>query len=416
MRVDTRQDPDHERADQHLTPFVCSVSPVVTELKIVRKLELADPKDHTEDMTLLIKILIGGGHYWKVVKDSSPIRISPTLKLDWKDRDLTRFFWYNVTQDDERKYEMTSDVTIYHLTRLPFGLTCSLFLLSAALRELGHLHKSTFLSAASLIDNSTFMDDFVTGRQNDNQVISLYYEFTGLMNIFSLPMAKWATNSEQLRCIWEAEDRKIETETQILGGRWDTSSDTLYIDHRDITETLLEGPTSKRQFLRVTSRFYDILGLLTPISITGKLLFQETWRRGMEWDELLPHDLGTRWHMWNSSLSELSQIRILRWLDTSERCNHQLHVFCDASERAYGAIIYVRSTKDDCVSVSLACSKNRIAPVKKVTLPRLELLAALVGARLLNYFGKVTGHDTSEATLQTDSTVILGWIRSDPNR
>ncbi|KAJ4440456.1 hypothetical protein ANN_08597 [Periplaneta americana] len=177
---------------------------------------------------------------------------------------------------------MTSDVTIYRFTRLPFGLTCGLFLLSAALRELAYVHKSTFPSAASLIDDSTFMDDFVAGGKNDNQVISLYYELTQLMNIFSLPMAKWATNSEQLRCIWEAEDRKIETDTQVLGGRWDTSSDTFYIDHLDITEMLLEGPASKRQLLRVTSRFYDILGLFTPISITGKLLFQDMWCRGNE--------------------------------------------------------------------------------------------------------------------------------------
>ncbi|KAJ4437633.1 hypothetical protein ANN_17778 [Periplaneta americana] len=314
------------------------------------------------------------------------------LKLDRKDRDLTRFFWYNITKV-EGKYEMTNDVTIYRFTRLPFVLTCSLFLLSAALRKFAYLHKSTFPSAASLIDNSTFMDDFVAGGENDNQVISLYYELTQLMNIFSVPMAKWATNSEKLRCIWEAEDRKIDTDTQVLVGRWNTSSDTFYIDHRDITETLLEGLASKRQILRVTSRFYDILGLLTPISITGKLLFQGTWCRGMAWDELLPHDLGTHWHMWISSLSELSQIRIPRWIGTSERYIHQLHVLCDASERAYGAVIYVRSTKDDCVSVSLACSKNRLAPVKKAT-----------------------GHDTSEATVWTDWTVTLGWIRSDPNR
>ncbi|KAJ4447481.1 hypothetical protein ANN_09488 [Periplaneta americana] len=103
---------------------------------------------------------------------------------------------------------MTSDVTTYCFTHLPFGLTCSPFLLSATLRELTYLHKSTFPNAADLIDNSTFMDDFVASGENNNQVISLYYEITGLMNIFSLPMAKWATNSEQLRCIWEAEGRE----------------------------------------------------------------------------------------------------------------------------------------------------------------------------------------------------------------
>jgi hypothetical protein len=64
----------------------------------------------------------------------------------------------------------------------------------------------------------------------------------------------------------------------------------------------------------------------------------------------------------------------------------QTHVFCDASERTYGAVLYVRSTTGESFMVRLACSKTRLAPVKKVTLPRLELLAALVGARLLQYF------------------------------
>ena len=90
-------------------------------------------------------------------------------------------------------------------------------------------------------------------------------------------------------------------------------------------------------------------------------------------------------------------------------------MFCDASERAYVAALYVRSCMVDRNVVRLACSKNRLAPVK-VTLPRLELLAALVGARLLNYFCRATCIDITEATLCSDSTVALGWIRQDPNR
>jgi hypothetical protein len=66
--------------------------------------------------------------------------------------------------------------------------------------------------------------------------------------------------------------------------------------------------------------------------------------------------------------------------------------------------------------VHLPCSKNRLAPVKMVTLPRLELLAALVGARMLHYFCQATSLDITAATLWTDSPVALGWIRQDPNR
>jgi len=93
----------------------------------------------------------------------------------------------------------------------------------------------------------------------------------------------------------------------------------------------------------------------------------------------------------------------------------QTHVFCDTSERAYGASLYVRSTREDNTLVCLACSKNRLDSIKWVTLQRLEVLAALVGARVLSYFCDATGYDLTRATLWTDSTVALSWIRSDPN-
>jgi hypothetical protein len=94
----------------------------------------------------------------------------------------------------------------------------------------------------------------------------------------------------------------------------------------------------------------------------------------------------------------------------------QMHVFCDASERAYGAVLYARSTTQEGIVVRLACSKNRLAPVKKITLPRLELLAELAEARLLQYFCPETGLDIRNATLWTDAMVVLSSIRSIPGR
>ena len=130
----------------------------------------------------------------------------------------------------------------------------------------------------------------------------------------------------------------------------------------------------------------------------------------------MPTYLGTRWHTWISGLPILAQVHVPRWLSTSGDGNSQTHAFCDVSDRAYGAAIYVRTTRQDSTLVRLACSKNRLAPVKKVTPPKLEILATLVGTRLLSYFCEATGYDITRATLWTDSTVALSWIRSDPNR
>jgi hypothetical protein len=134
----------------------------------------------------------------------------------------------------------------------------------------------------------------------------------------------------------------------------------------------------------------------------------------VEWDELLAEDLETRWRNWVTLLSPLRDIHIPRWAATVSRGTCQFHVFCDASERAYGPALYIRAAHGTETSAHIVCSKNRLAPLKKVTLPSLELIVALVGNHLLNYFGRETGQDTTQATLWSDSTVALGWIRNDP--
>jgi hypothetical protein len=131
------------------------------------------------------------------------------LTLDERDRDLTRFFWYRITQDSEGHYQTTDEVMTYHFTRLPFGLTCSPFLLSATLREHADRHKATFPTATPLIDRNMFMDDFASGAENENGAITIYYELATLMKLINFPLAKWASNSEQLKAIWRAEGQDI---------------------------------------------------------------------------------------------------------------------------------------------------------------------------------------------------------------
>ena len=260
------------------------------------------------------------------------------------------------------------------------------------------------------------MDDFAAGTEDENGVIKVSYEVSSIMKLINLPLAKWATKAKQLKTIWKAEGQSVEARTQVLGVSWHTEADCLYIDAEEFTNRLKDGPTTKKKLLQTPACFYDPLGLYSPVSLLVKILFQDTWCRCIHWDEPLPTDLGTRWHTWVSGLSSLSQVHFPRWLATSMELSSQTHVFCDAFERAYGAALYIRSTQGDHALAHFACSKNRLAIVKRVTLPRLELLAVLVGAWLLNYFCEATGYDPARATLWTDSTVALSWIRSDPNR
>jgi hypothetical protein len=278
------------------------------------------------------------------------------------------------------------------------------------------MHKESFPVAAAVVDNSTFMDDFAAGAEDSNGLITIYYQFTALMRKIIIPMGKWASNSEPLRNIWRVSGLEIKSINQVLGVSWDTARDTLFTDHRDVTDKAQEGPITKRQLLQAISIFYDPLGPMLPVLITGKLIFQDSWCRGVEWDELLPEDLGIRWRNWLKLLPHLLNIHIPRWVGTTGKDDCQIHVFCDTSERTYGTALYIHSTHGTETTVRIVCSKNRLAPLKRVTIPRLELIAALIGARLLNYFCQETGHDVTEATLWPDSIVALGWIRNDPNR
>jgi hypothetical protein len=162
----------------------------------------------------------------------------------------------------------------YRFTRLPFGLTCSPFLLSAAVREHADMNIVTFPTAAALIDSNSFMDDFAAGGENENDAITIYCEPTALMKLINFLFAKWASNSGQLKAIWRAEGRDIVVQTQVLGVNWNTETDCFFLDPEVISGGLPEEHTTKRRLLQTTAIFEDPLGLYSPVSVVGNCYFR----------------------------------------------------------------------------------------------------------------------------------------------
>ena len=184
------------------------------------------------------------------------------ITLQPTDRDLTQFLLYRVVPNSQCSYHTTDEVITYRFTRLPFGLTCSPFLLSAPIHTLATIHHDTYPTAGTLMDRSTYMDDFAASATHDD----IFFEVTSLMNTVHLPMYKWATNSTHLQDICWTQDLPLQTKTQILGTDRETQSDTIHIDHTDITRALPERPATKRQ-VQVRSRFYDQLGLFSLVAL-----------------------------------------------------------------------------------------------------------------------------------------------------
>ena len=165
-----------------------------------------------EILSILLRFRL---HKYAILGDVSQAFLQ--ISLDPTDRDLTRFLWYRLVPNSQGSYDNTEDVITYRFTRLPFGLTCSPFLLSATSRTLTTMYQDTYPTASALVDRSTYMDDFAASASCDDDIVTIFSEVTSLMNTIHLPMYKWATNSTHLQDIWRTQGLPLQTETQVLG-------------------------------------------------------------------------------------------------------------------------------------------------------------------------------------------------------
>ncbi|KRX34641.1 hypothetical protein T05_6672 [Trichinella murrelli] len=209
---------------------------------------------------------------------------------------------------------------------------------------------------------------------------------------------------------------KIEEHKQVTTLRmsWNCKNDELsYNISMEINE---KKEYTKREVLSAASRIYDPLGYLTPFIIRAKTLIQELWQRGLRWEDPLPHDLKTTWTRWIIEWKEIENVQIPRCLIKIPMKNIirlELHGFSDASERAYGGAVYIKMIDvEGRGAIKLVIAKSKVAPLKSVTLPRLELVAALVTAKLISHVKQVIDLNMDRICCWSDSQITLCWIRN----
>ena len=197
-------------------------------------------------------------------------------------------------------------------------------------------------------------------------------------------MRSWASNDKQLQELAASQNVLDKDQLiKILGIRWNTSEDTIsfaktkliHIDEKHIT---------KREVPKKSSRIYDPHGFISPVTVCSKMFLQTFWENKLVWDEILPSELTTAWLEIAHAIQEATEIVINRhyFEDCSDgKEDTVVHVFTDASMRAYGACAYLVSD----IHSSLIMAKNRVAPIKHQTIPRLELMATVIGSRLLQH-------------------------------
>ena len=169
---------------------------------------------------------------------------------------------------------------------------------------------------------------------------------------------------------------------------------------------------TKRILTSDIARTFDVLGWVSPVVVKAKILLQRMWEVKVQWDDPVPQELEQTWQQWRAELSLLADRHIPRCYFPKDAAiaYRQLHGFSDASEQAYSGVVYLRLVDTTgCVHISLVIAKTRVAPIKRLTIPRLELCGAHLLSQLLRHCQVVLNLPSEDIFAWTDSTIVVSW-------
>ena len=340
-----------------------------------------------------------------VTADIQAMYMQVSIPVD--DRDCLRFLWY--VKDQVTEYRMAS-----HLFGGVWCASSSTF----ALRQTLHDH-DTGAPVRRAVLESMYVDDLLCSTKTVSEASTLVRELKTVLLKGGFNITKFmATDREVLQGLsvedLTQKDKLYMTDAvcKALGIQWALHEDVFMYVAKPIKADAI---VTRRFLLSCVSSLYDPLGLVIPVIITGRMLFQEATRLRLKWDDPVPEPLRCRWNDWTKSLAVLPDLRFPRCVIPEMVVDGvtELHHFCDSSSRAYGACTYIRSVgPTGQVRVILLQARGRLAPLHAITIPRLELCAAVQAVKLEIVARKVLGVDLLPSTFWTDSQIVLSYLRS----
>ncbi|BES90775.1 Pao retrotransposon peptidase [Nesidiocoris tenuis] len=328
-----------------------------------------------------------------------------------EDSSLLRILWR--PNDQEAVQE-------YWLKTVTYGTACAPFLACRVLQELAMLHSNSHPNAANILRTRTYVDDLNGGGDTVIQALAVRHEIQELLNIGKFELRKWAANDRTLlKDIPEEHilpaaasislDEHADSELKVLGLSWNAKLDAFHFRLAPVLQI-----QTKRDLASQIARVLDPLGWLIPIAVKARTIFRLVCQGSYSWDDQLPSHITEEWAKLASELPLLETLEIPRYMPVR---NGELYLvaFGDASEQAYACVLYSVLVTGTSVTVNLVTSKARIAPVKPVSLPRLELCAShLLAATVQKYLPLFPDLQGDHIMAFSDSTITLSWITAEP--
>lgn len=340
--------------------------------------------------------------------------------------DIKKMYLQILVHADDRCYQRilwrrNKEIETFQFNTLTFGVASSPFLATRVLKKLADDEHRAFPRAAEVLKSHMYMDDLLSGAESIDEARAIRDELIALLARGGFAIRQWAANDENiindlptsmLRVNF-AFDKDISVKT--LGLIWYARGDEIHYEAHlvEVTQRL-----TKRNILSEIAKIFDPLGLLGPIVLYAKKLMQDVWRAQLDWDESIPQGIYTAWLQFVQQFESINRISFDRRVLTNDYRDVQIHGFCDASKTGYGACLYIRSTgeNNEITIVRLLCAKSRVAPLKPITIPRLELSGALLLARLYNEVESILNVVPSRIIFWCDSSIVLHWLRTPPHQ
>ena len=328
-----------------------------------------------------------------------------------------RFLWYENNNPD-------AAIVTYCMTVHVFGNKPSPAVAISGLRKTGEEGEAEFgTDVRELIERNFYMDDLLKSLPTEEEAVDVLKRTRDLLLTANIRLHKFASSNTDVLAAFESSElapNAVEADLstkhegtirRTLGVSWVLKKDSFTFQ---LAEPNADA-CSKRMVLSEVNGVYDPIGLAAPVIIKGKMLLREMTQDGNGWDDPLPADLLRDWVTWRKSLSALTDLRVPRSFapfPTTEVVRRELHTFGDASNKAIGAVCYLRTVGvNGEVHVRLVMGKAKLSPKAATTIPRLELCASVLATEIEDYVTQEL-----RTKFYTDSKVVLGYISNRKRR
>ncbi|XP_037909904.1 uncharacterized protein LOC119650835 [Hermetia illucens] len=331
-------------------------------------------------------------------------------------------------QEGERRFHLiwwredsSLPLRCYELCTVTYGTSSAPYLATRCLEKLASENATKYPLGCEVLRRDFYMDDLMSGANNLTTAKEIQRQLVTVLKKGGFKLRKWSSNHNNLLQEIPSEDLEVhlnddnEASIKTLGLIWLPRSDVFQIKVNPIEQRR----ATKRAIASEIAQSFDPLGVVAPVIMVAQLFLQELWALKYDWDPALPLELQTRWCTYREGLQKLDKVKIPRHVFAEGvPTSVQIHTFADATEKAYGAAAYVRSTKPEGTVISrLLCSRSRVAPIAKMTagmtsltIPRLELCAAVLAAELASRIKADLKIEGATSYLWTDSQIVLCWI------